>query len=88
MRKAIFFLVVFIGVLSTSCRNDFSFEPNQGNLRFSKQTIYLDTVFTNIGSSTYRLKVYNQSDKDISIPLQNSGLWSMVDRATENRFKT
>src|SRR5690606_8913659 len=28
----------------------------------------LDTVFTNIGSSTYTLKVYNRSDKDISIP--------------------
>lgn len=30
--------------------------------------MYLDTVFTNIGSSTYTLKVYNRSDKDISIP--------------------
>src|SRR5690606_5103431 len=26
------------------------------------------TVFTNIGSSTYTLKVYNQSNNDISIP--------------------
>ena len=71
MRKAVFFLLVFIGVLSTSCRKDFSFEPSQGNLKFSKQTVYLDTVFTNIGSSTYRLKVYNQSNSDISIPSIN-----------------
>ena len=28
----------------------------------------LDTIFTNIGSSTYNLKVYNRSDEDINIP--------------------
>jgi len=30
--------------------------------------VYLDTVFSNIGSSTYTLKVYNRSNKDIKIP--------------------
>jgi hypothetical protein len=30
--------------------------------------VYLDTVFNNIGSSTYNLKVYNRSDEDIVIP--------------------
>jgi hypothetical protein len=30
--------------------------------------VYLDTVFTNIGSSTYNLKVYNRSKSDIVIP--------------------
>ncbi len=60
-------LVVFIASL-TSCRNDFDFEPSNGGLEFSKDTVYLDTVFTNIGSSTYTLKVYNKSDKNISIP--------------------
>jgi hypothetical protein len=62
-------LLVIVLVLSlTSCRNDFEFEPSTGGLEFSKDTVYLDTVFTNIGSSTYRLKVYNRSDTDISIP--------------------
>lgn len=51
-----------------SCRKDFSFETTSGDLRFSKDTVYLDTVFKNIGSSTYQLKVYNKSNKDISIP--------------------
>ena len=55
-------------LLVSSCRTDFDFEPNVGNLRFSKDTVYLDTVFTNIGSSTYTLKVYNKTDKNISIP--------------------
>ena len=55
-------------VLWSSCRNDFETVPSTGNLEFSKDTVYLDTVFTNIGSSTYNLKVYNRSDEDIRIP--------------------
>lgn len=55
-------------VLWSSCRNDFETVPSTGNLEFSRDTVYLDTVFTNIGSSTYNLKVYNRSDEDINIP--------------------
>ncbi len=55
-------------VLWSSCRNDFETVASTGNLQFSKDTVYLDTVFTNIGSSTYNLKVYNRSDEDIHIP--------------------
>ncbi len=61
-------LAIIIGLSLSSCRNDFEFEPSTGGLEFSKNTVYLDTVFTNIGSSTYRLKVYNRSNTDISIP--------------------
>lgn len=61
-------LLVLFAISLTSCRNDFEFESSTGGLEFSKTTVYLDTVFTDIGSSTYRLKVYNRSDKDISIP--------------------
>lgn len=60
-------LLLFIIALS-SCRNDFEYLPSTGNLEFSKDTVYLDTVFTNIGSSTYTLKVYNRSSENISIP--------------------
>ena len=68
MRKI--FILLFIGVAFslTSCREDFVFEPSTGDLTFSRDTIYLDTVFTNIGSSTYTLKVYNKSSNDIKIP--------------------
>src|SRR5210317_1848916 len=55
-------------VFWSSCRNDFESIPSSGNLEFSKDTVYLDTIFTNIGSSTYNLKVYNRSDEDINIP--------------------
>lgn len=59
--------IIFIVILS-SCRDDFETIPSNGTLTFSKDTLYLDTVFTNIGSSTYSLKVYNKSSKDINIP--------------------
>jgi hypothetical protein len=65
-----YLLLLFIGfaLCFTSCREDFEFEQSTGNLEFSRDTVYLDTVFTNIGSSTYTLKVYNRSNKDIKIP--------------------
>ncbi len=55
-------------VLWSSCRNDFESVASSGKLEFSKDTVYLDTIFSNIGSSTYRLKVYNRSSDDINIP--------------------
>ncbi|RZJ72177.1 hypothetical protein [Flavobacterium sp.] len=64
--------VLFLTFLS-SCRSDFEFQKSVGGLRFSRDTVYLDTVFTNIGSSTYTLKVYNRSDKDIKIPTVQLG---------------
>lgn len=57
-------LIISIG----SCRKDFKAQASTGNLSFSTETVYLDTVFTNIGSSTYNLKVYNTSNEDIQIP--------------------
>ena len=68
MRKIIFLFFVGLAITLSSCRQDFVFEASKGDLRFSKDTVYLDTVFTNIGSSTYTLKVYNRSNKDIKIP--------------------
>jgi len=53
----------------SSCRNDFETVASTGNLEFSKDTVYLDTIFSNIGSSTYNLKVYNRSNEDINIPV-------------------
>lgn len=61
-------------ILLASCRDDFETVPSFGELSFSKDTVYLDTVFSNIGSSTYNLKVYNKSGKDIHIPSISLGL--------------
>lgn len=74
MKRSLYFiLTIFLLVLWSSCRKDFDFDPSDGSLSFSKDTVYLDTVFTNIGSSTYNLKVYNRSTKDISIPTLRLG---------------
>lgn len=63
-------LLFLIGILLTvcACRSDFETVTSKGDLTFSQDTIYLDTVFSTISSSTYQLKVYNKSNKDISIP--------------------
>lgn len=63
-----FFICLGIIIMWSSCREDFEFSPSTGDLQFERDTVYLDTVFTNIGSSTYNLKVYNRSDEDIVIP--------------------
>lgn len=69
MRNFIITTLVVLTVIGFgSCRKDFNTVASTGNLAFSKQTVYLDTVFTNIGSSTYNLKVYNTGNDDIHIP--------------------
>ena len=64
--KTSLFLVALVSL--ASCRDDFEPERSTGNLEFSRDTLYLDTVFSNIGSSTYTLKVFNRSDAFIRIP--------------------
>ncbi|PZD79592.1 hypothetical protein [Mesonia sp. K7] len=67
--KYVYYLLCLVGIIFwSSCRQDFETVASSGNLEFSKDTVYLDTIFTNIGSSTYNLMVYNRSDEDITIP--------------------
>lgn len=76
MRNITFFVFTILMILVSSCRKDFSTIPSFGNLEFSKDTVFLDTIFTNIGSATYNLKVYNKSNNAITIPkiaLENGG---------------
>ncbi|MFY9242761.1 MAG: hypothetical protein WAO74_07015 [Polaribacter sp.] len=68
MRYFITFLVCVTLISVSSCRKDFSTIPSFGSLEFSKDTVFLDTVFTNIGSATYNLKVYNRGNNAITIP--------------------
>ena len=71
-----YYLTIVFAVLLvsfTSCRKDFSTVISSGKLSFSKDTVYLDTVFTNIGSSTYNLKVYNKGNRAIEIPVVKLG---------------
>jgi len=68
MRYFISFIICVALLSISSCRKDFSTIPNFGNLEFSKDTVFLDTIFTNIGSATYNLKVYNRGSNAITIP--------------------
>ncbi len=75
MKKSLYFILTLVFLIFwSSCRKDFDLAPSTGNLAFSKDTVYLDTVFTNIGSSTYNLKIYNRSSNDIQIPSVKLGL--------------
>ncbi|WP_299012267.1 hypothetical protein [uncultured Polaribacter sp.] len=61
--------IVCLGLIAmSSCRKDFSTTFSSGSLEFSRDTVFLDTIFTNIGSATYNLKVYNRSNNAITIP--------------------
>ena len=65
------FLIVAVGLLLQfiSCNDDFdSTVLSTGKLIFSRDTVYLDTIFTNISSSTRTLKVYNRSNNNITVP--------------------
>ena len=93
MRYYLILLIVINLVILSSCRKDYNAELSTGNLSFSKDTVYLDTVFTNIGSSTYNLKVYNKSNNAISIPSiklgrqENSNYRLNVDGIAGKRFE-
>lgn len=64
---SIAFLLITI-IFWSSCRKDFESGPSTGNLQFSTDTLFLDTIFSNIGSSTYSFKVYNRTNDDFTIP--------------------
>jgi hypothetical protein len=87
------FPILILAVFWSSCRKDFEYSISTGKLEFSKDTVYLDTIFTNIGSSTYTLKVYNRSEEDIEIPSialgegQNSSYRLNVDGVAGKEFR-
>ncbi|WP_224490597.1 choice-of-anchor Q domain-containing protein [Robertkochia flava] len=67
-RYPVFLITVLFAALFCSCREDFTYRSSTGELRFSRDTVYLDTVFNSLSTSTYNLKVYNTSNDDIRIP--------------------
>lgn len=63
----IFILSVCLSGLLTACIDDsFTTSPND-TLEFSTDTVAFDTIFTNEGTSTRTLKVYNRSNKSLRI---------------------
>ena len=59
--------IIFLITLSSSCRKNFDTTAGQGDFKVEKDTVFLDSVFTNISSHTYRFKIYNTSNQDITL---------------------
>ncbi|TKG96093.1 hypothetical protein EYV94_07345 [Puteibacter caeruleilacunae] len=58
-------LLLFLGIFVWSCEDDKYSTSADLQLEFSVDTVMFDTIFTNIGSSTKQLKVYNRSSSDV-----------------------
>lgn len=49
-------------------RDEINFEMPSQLLRFSSDTVFCDTVYNQVRSETYAVKIYNDEDKDVLIP--------------------
>ncbi len=67
--KILFGIAFWSLLLLAGCnRDDISFDSPTHLLRFSTDTVFCDTVYNQMRSETYAVKVYNNEDKDILIP--------------------
>lgn len=68
MRIYLLFLLIPLFFISfTACDEDFHVDSQGRVLQFSKDTLTFDTVFTNIGSATAKILVYNRQNKALNI---------------------
>ena len=67
--KLLLFCSFWMLLLAISCNKDeISFDAPSQELSFSRDTVFCDTVYHQVRSETYAVKVYNNVDKDIMIP--------------------
>ncbi len=68
MRKLLYIFLLFLGfsALFGCISDDFTTSPGV-RLKFSVDTVRFDTVFTDVGTPTARLKVFNPEKKSINI---------------------
>ncbi len=68
MRKALLFALFTATLLTLSCRKDDDGSFATGaKLEFSTDTVFLDTVFADLGSSTRNFKIYNRNNQKVNI---------------------
>jgi len=73
LNKQVLFFIVFILLASTSCffqscRKDLDFLTEGGSgLRFSRDTLRFDTVFTTQGSATRFIRVFNDNEQPVKL---------------------
>lgn len=67
--KQFLFLGFWLTVFTASCtRDEIEFSVPSQKLAFSGDTLVLDTVYNQVRSETYAVKIYNRENKDIKIP--------------------
>ncbi|WP_407401879.1 hypothetical protein [Chryseobacterium sp.] len=70
--KLLLFCSFWMLLLAISCNKDeISFDAPTQDLRFSRDTVFCDTVYHQVRSETYVVKVFNNEDKDVMIPRIN-----------------
>ncbi len=62
-----FFISLIISTFAPGCISDDFTESSSDLLTFSADTLRFDTVFTDLGTPTARLKVFNRASKSINI---------------------
>ena len=68
MVRRLFFFLTAIALLLTACSDNDSFSTDRSHLlTFSKDTIKMDTMFSDVPSTTYTFWVYNHSGDGIRI---------------------
>ncbi|PIF47764.1 hypothetical protein CLU96_4833 [Chryseobacterium sp. 52] len=59
-------------LMAVSCnKDDITFDAPSQQLSFSRDTVFCDTVYHQVRSETYFVKIYNNEDKDVLIPRIN-----------------
>lgn len=67
--KLLLFCSFWMLLFAVSCNKDeITFDSPSQELRFSRDTVFCDTVYHQVRSETYAVKVFNNEDKDILIP--------------------
>jgi hypothetical protein len=67
--KVIIALCFWVSLLVISCnRDEIKFDAPSQALRFSADTVFCDTVYSQARSETYDVKIYNRENKDVKIP--------------------
>jgi len=70
MRKLLFVILTFILgiVILNSCKNNESITSDpSAKLQFSTDTVFFDTIFTQLSSVTLHFKVYNRGDRAVNV---------------------
>ena len=75
MRRIFLYLIIICACVLAACSDNDSFTTSQSyRLTFSEDTVKMDTVFSNVASSTYTFWVYNRSGDGLrlsSVRLKN-----------------